>query len=290
VGEPITLTITVTGPEYLDALELPPLENQADLVRDFRVPRERASGKTDGTVKVFTQTLRALNDGVKEIPPIQLPYFDTRTEKYAVAKSDPIPLAVRAAKAITIRDAEGRTPTATGRALQAWSSGIRHNYEDLDCLADQQYGPRVWVQSPAWMFLLVGPPGIYFALLLATASIRRRHADPAARRARRAYRAFRRGLQARTAEGVDPCAAVLAALRDYLGSKLRMAAGALTYADVERPLRERGVGAETLKVLRQLFERCIAGRYAGSAGSEAATGDLAREAERTVNQLEEVLK
>ena len=45
VGDPITLTIRVSGPPYLKAVELPPLETQAELAARFKIPKEMAAGK-----------------------------------------------------------------------------------------------------------------------------------------------------------------------------------------------------------------------------------------------------
>jgi hypothetical protein len=75
VGDPITLTISLSGPEYLDHVELPGLNGQPQLVRDFKVPKERATAEIIGSTKVFTQTIRALRSDVDNIPPIELPYL-----------------------------------------------------------------------------------------------------------------------------------------------------------------------------------------------------------------------
>ena len=61
---------------------------------NFKIPEEMAPGEIKDRVKVFTQTVRAKHPDVKEIPEIELPYFNTETGKYEVARSDAIPLSV----------------------------------------------------------------------------------------------------------------------------------------------------------------------------------------------------
>ena len=78
VGDPITLTLRVSGPRYLGRTQLPSLDEQPALVRDFRIPQDRAAGTVEGRSKVFTQTIRATHNGVTQIPPIELAYFQSR--------------------------------------------------------------------------------------------------------------------------------------------------------------------------------------------------------------------
>ena len=73
IGDPITLTLSVSGSEYLDNVELPPLAKDPQLEKDFKIPEEMAAGVTRGDVKQFTQTLRPKSADVKAIPPIRFP-------------------------------------------------------------------------------------------------------------------------------------------------------------------------------------------------------------------------
>ena len=111
--------------------------------------------------------------------------------------------------------------------------------------------------------------------------MQRRAADPAGREAKQAYRVFARELKKLLADAEEPQAVVLGALRQYLGSKLRLASGTVTFVDVESPLSERGVSADTLAELQRLFEQCEAGRYAAGA-ARGKTDDPSALAERAV--------
>ncbi|MBN2451857.1 MAG: BatD family protein [Lentisphaeria bacterium] len=269
VGDPITLTLYVSGPEYLDRVEGPPLEANAELVRDFRIS-DPEPGTVDGRLKVFKRILRAKHPDVNRIPPIRLPYFDSNAQSYRVAETAPIPLTVRAVRVVTAQDAEGvSAPVAPGgRTLQAWSRGIAANYEDLDVLENRDFGWTARARTPAWNSLLAAPPVGYALLLTLTLAWRKRRSDPAARAARTACRRARRGLDRLARSGEDPHAGVLDILRQYLGAKLGMSPGALVFRDVAGPLRAMGLPEGVLADLERLFETCEAGRYAGTGAVE----------------------
>ncbi|MBN1674406.1 MAG: BatD family protein [Kiritimatiellae bacterium] len=294
VGDPITLTLAVSGSEYLDNVKLPPLHRQEALARDFKIPTEMADGTIEGNRKVFTQTIRAMDARVREVPAIDLPYFDTEAGEYRVARTQPVPLTVHETKVVTARDAEGLEPTAAGSSLEAWSKGIVANYEGPDVLEDHRFGPAAWGRSPGWILLIGFPPLAYFALLAFTVVVRRQYADPMAVRARKAYGNATRALadaRARTGAG-DPQghALVLNAITAYLAARLRRPAGVLTFRDVEGPLQRRGVEPDTLAGLKRLFEQCEAGRYAGASLTAADVNALIDQAGELAGRLEKRLK
>ena len=76
VGDPITLTIRIRGPEPLENIPAPALHTQRTLVEDFKVSDEPALPVVQDGSAVFTQTVRALNDRVGAIPPLDLSFFD----------------------------------------------------------------------------------------------------------------------------------------------------------------------------------------------------------------------
>jgi len=278
VGDPITLTVALSGPEYLEHVSMPPLGEQEALARDFRIPDEIAAGKLVNGRKVFTQTLRALRPDVKAVPPLDLTYFDTRAGEYRVARSQPIPLSVKASRIVTIDDVEGREATVTaGRALEGWSRGIAHNYDDAGVIVDQRYGPETWLRSAPWVAAIAGPPSAYFILLGVLLALRKRSADPLATRSRKAFGILLRSLNAASRGGAQgiTAEAVLDNLRAYLGDRLRVTSGALTYNDVCTELLAKHVDADTLQELRSVIDDCEAGRFAG--GTRAADPDRLRE-------------
>jgi hypothetical protein len=287
VGDPITLTVRIRGPEYLKQVELPPLSRQPAMARDFKIPQDMAPGKIEGFTKVFTQTIRALNAHVTEIPAIDLSFFDSTAGKYKIARTKPIPLVVKETKVITIRDAEGRELAPVQNELKAWQEGIAHNYEDLGALDNQEFGLPTLIRSPVYLALGIVPPATWLVLLISTVVYRARRADPQAVKARGAYGELTKRIKICLKDDQNKDAKLLEAARIYLGSKLRLVPGSLTWRDVEPRLTERRIDDEILRGLKGVFDECEARRYAGpeeSSAGLAATAqrllDLARKLER----------
>lgn len=274
VGDPITLSVRVRGAAAPDRVEFPPFGGQQALARDFKIPREEPAAAVEGRDKVFTQSIRALRADVREIPPLELQYFDPVSGEYRVAKSAPIPITVRETKIVEIADV---LPDGGGAKPEDRGGGIAYNYEDESVLQNRDADPAALIFTPAYALLLAGPP-LAWCVLFAVVTVRRRlDADPARVRARRAHAVFRRDMNA--GGGAPACAEIMDAVRRYLGARLGIEGGALTYADVEPLLSRHGIPAATLVELKRLFEQCAAASYSGGGGAgadPAGTGESAR--------------
>lgn len=295
VGDPITLTLRITGPDYLDTVKAPALEKQAKLMKNFKIPSEMAPGAIKNGAKVFTQTLRAKTAEVKEIPPIALSYFDAETGTYQAAKTDPIPLAVEATRVVTAQDAEGNAVGAgpVQSELETWAQGIAYNYEDLSVLTDQSAGLNKWHRSPLWLAWLAGLPLVYAAVFLVMAHRRRQQADPAANQRRKAYSCLKRELKKLDTSGPDAAktagSRVLEALRRFLANKLNLPPGALTVNEIEAELRRHQVDEPVIDSIRDIFNTCEAMQYAGLESTGDSPASLADRAMQTAGILERSL-
>ena len=139
VGDPITLTLSITGTGRLDQLQPPPLPDLPELTHGFKVPTDPLAGEVEGKIKRFTQSIRAISDSVKEIPSIPFAYFDPRQGKYVTVRSKPIPIKVKPADKLSssqVVDATAKGPVA--RTLTEVTSGILANYTSEDDLLGQQ--------------------------------------------------------------------------------------------------------------------------------------------------------
>ncbi|MGK5092156.1 BatD family protein [Deltaproteobacteria bacterium TL4] len=294
VGDPITLTLQITGPNYLGNVKLPPLHTHPELSRRFKIPKDMAAGTLAGGVITFTQTLRANAPEVSEIPSLELPYFDTDTGQYAIAKTQAIPLQVNSARIITAKDAEGvAAAESTKVELQTWTAGIAYNYEDLSVLKNQPKGGALWTE-PLWLILLMIPPGLYFTLLGLLLFIRHRDSETENRQIRRAYGTLFKAIKEATSltqkNAKEGYAVILGAVRQYLGTKLNLASAALTYPDVRDKLLHRGVDDETLERVKRLFDECEAKRYAGGSIGVEDPASFLKEAQALAKTLNRILK
>lgn len=291
VGDPITFNVDVSGPSVLDEVGFPPLQSFPGFSQRFKIPEEMSDGEVLGRKKTFTQTLRARDEGVAEIPAIVLSYFDTESGSFRKASTEPIPLVVHAAREVTLRDVEGPEGRTDRAEVLSRGEGIAHNYEGAGLLEDREAGFAPVLSSPIWIILLLIPVAVYGAAWTLARLRRAAAADPARGRARRAFPRFRTSLSAlrgsRTAPEAAP-AALLECLREYLGARLAVSAASLTFEDARRKLDGR-LDASVLESLRALFAECEAGRYAGSVPTEAGVAALLDRAERTVADVERSL-
>lgn len=227
VGDPIPLAVTIKGPEPLDAVQPPDLDVQSTFASAFKPAPEgwdksasSDSGSTPGQ-RTFTTTIRPKSASVTEIPAIRLPYFDTKTGKYAVATSKPIPLKVRASREITAADALRPGSSGSAFSLPAGSpasltnalSGITANSESFDALTNQRVSLLGFAASPPGIAIFAAPPLALVGVLIAAHRRRSLNPETAARRA--AIARSRSELNhASTAAGIH--AAVRTALSPFL--------------------------------------------------------------------------
>ncbi|MCD6389751.1 MAG: protein BatD [Desulfobulbaceae bacterium] len=280
VGDPITLTLTVTGP-LVNKVKLPDLHHLGET--GFKIPEEISPGESTGQSKTFIQTIRARNDQVREIPAIHLSYFNPRTKKYETARSSAITLSVQPTRIITAQDAEGAAQVMK-RKIKSIEAGINFNYDDATVLVSQEAKQTSSVST--WL-ILAAPPGCFAVLFLSSFLMRRRKKNPAALRAQQAFAEFNKELS--SLEGSGEMTGLAMAIKTCLGHKLRRPPGALTFLDVEPLLRKRGLDSETLKTLEGIFDQCEACQYSGGTMAGEELHRLIQQTRAVAEKLEEKL-
>ena len=292
VGDPITFTIKLSGPEYLEHIKLPPLNTQAAFKNSFKIPDERASAEIKGNSKIFTQTIRPLNSGVKEIPPVELPYFDTRTGMYSIARSEAIPISVKKTKVVTLNDAEGVSgvPVA-GNDIETSGKGIAFNYEDMSVLEKQYLTPYSCFRNGPWPFLVAFPPSLFVLLFAGVIINRKRNNDPAKVLSRKAFGRLHKSLKNAGDSPPDRVSElVLDAVREYLGVKLRLpSVGAITFSDARQKLESLEIEKDLIEKLKKIFDSCEAARYSGNFNADDSS-TLIDKAVNIAAELEKRLK
>lgn len=265
VGDPIELTIAIGGDGPLDTLPGPDLSHQKKLSEHFRFATEALAGRTIGSRRVFTQTIRPTSPVATVIPPIEYPYFDPRRGEYAVALSDPIPLHVTASPTLDVEtlpaaQTPGSEPSGGVEALD----GLLGNESNTDRLLEK-VAPVSMTQ--VWTIVLA-PPGLYFALAGFVAWRSRR--DAAAKRRSAALATALRRLDAtRPAE-------IVAAVAGYFADRLNQPVARFEGRAAVELLQDRRAATETREKLEILFARCDEAAYAGGA-ADGALADLASE-------------
>ena len=96
VGDPLTLSLDLTGDISLGNMRPPILGLQPDLTVDFRIYDDNVESLSIPSGKRFRYRVRPLREGTLEVPPIQVAWFDTASRTYRMTRTLPIPVQSRA--------------------------------------------------------------------------------------------------------------------------------------------------------------------------------------------------
>jgi tetratricopeptide (TPR) repeat protein len=248
IGDPITLTMRISGKGNLTALTAPSVD--APGFKSY--PAHNLKAEEGTATRVIEQVIIPTQDDVTEVPEIRFSYFDPEAGAYRVVSRGPLPLVLRS------RQRAAEPPMATAPAA---APGAHARAEELgrDIVYVKDTPGRLRRAEPPYLrpwFLIaqVFPLGVYLIAL----SVARRHerlrGDPgyarftrAARTARKAIAAVRRGASHGPAQAVYD--GLAAAIREYLSAKLDLPVGAV---DAERVAAR--LGATDLPVVGQVAE------------------------------------
>jgi len=257
-------------------------------VQDFKVQADPPAVKTDSDVKTFTYTLRPRHTGIRDLPPIEIAYFDPDTQRFQVVRSAPVPLRIEAASSLAITEVVDATgETAKNMLGQELTEGILANYSGTSLLVPQHFHVRLGWRTAV---LLVLPLVAYVVALWWRWRRRRRQQHPDYQRARKAGQHALTALRALKTHQPQGDAAlydgVHQALTGYLGDKLHLVGAGLTVDDVTRHLQARQLDPALIEQVTTLLHLCDSARYApGSLAVAQCTGLLA-DAEALVQRLE----
>jgi hypothetical protein len=257
VGDPITITISITdrsGTASLAGLPGPSLSDQATLVRNFRVSAEGASGTVDGRTKIFTQTIRALDDKVQAVPPIDFPYFDPASGVYRLAQSDAIPIVVKPSAIVRVErpDAAPANEPASGELTRV-EGGILANASVSEASAAAITDLR-WVVSTAVLPLAVIGIGLCAG----------RFGGPSRDARAAAHRKARPTADAALA-GSPSAEAIETALLGFVAARCGAEVRGVARKDAVGLLVSRAAPPQTVAALESLLRECERARYAGGA-------------------------
>lgn len=272
VGDPITLHIAIDGTGPMDRVLAPPLAEQSDLVGDFKVPDEPLAGLVDRDRKIFTTTIRPQREGITEIPPIKMSYFDPQRAEFVTVGSRPIPIEVEAAEVLALDAIVSRQPAAADVNAESQVTAT-DPVAGLTLFTDASLLQSVDRPARFTNTLLVGsvvPP--LMAMLLLVFSSRHRFGSLVSARRR-----FEQSLAA-SQSAVE----VGEALERYLAARFRLAESRLTRDQTVGRLRADGNHALAIRTER-LYATCEKAGY--RAANDDSVETLRGEARAIVAEL-----
>ena len=277
VGDPLTLTLELTGPLSVSNLRTPILNLQPDLIKDFRIYDDNVTAETLPDGKRFKYHVRPTREGTLEFPPIRLAYYDTGTRAYTTVTTAPVPIQARPTTQIATTSGNGsESPAgALNRQARPVPAGIT--------LAAQGAHPDSLLPQPriARLLLLAGPVLCLLAALatpltaLARALRSRRRRSGALRRAHGALR------------HADTPERAAHAVRSYLADRLDVSGNALTPAETDALLRQKNVPAEASSACRDLLARLDEAMY--RPGASAQLSEIVRPLKDLLSRIDSAL-
>ncbi len=260
VGDPITLTMVIRGDVPLDGLRPPRLDQVAALKRDFEISGESLAGEMEAGQKIFSQTIRALREDVKQIPPIPFSFFNPDEGVYETAWSEPIGLEIGPAQRLALpTNGQSLGPlSATLTPLTETLNGLQANCMDVEALLASG---TVGFGAIETALLALMPAGYVATWIVARRSARYR-ADHALRRRHGAYGRARKALQ--DADRSDSASGASGALVAYVADRCNVPEAGLTRAETLRLLEERGADAGVCREMDALLESIEFVEYSGA--------------------------
>ncbi len=282
VGDPITIKVQISGRGAVDAVTLPDQPSWEHFklyppTSDFQPGDELGISGT----KTFAVTAVPDSMDVQELPSFSFSYFDPDQKSYRTL--------TQPAVALTVRPSAASLPVAAGGSTdnpQAPTRDIVHIKPRIGTLAQ--------IQSPllmrSWFVGLQAVPVIAWLSLLIGRKQREKLANnPRLRRQRQVEQLIRSGLrELRQAASTNQHEAfftkLFQLLREQLGERLDLPASAITESVVEEKLGPDRLPANTVNLLRELFQACNQARYAHQETKDELVA-LADKAETALSEL-----
>jgi hypothetical protein len=286
VGDPVTVTIQISGRGAVDSLSLPGQTGWQQFKLYPPTTDYQSGDQLDLTgTKTFKLTIVPETMDVKEVPPFSFSFFDTDLNIYRTLTQPAVPLIVRPSAASL------PPPMLVSESTSA-SDNPRVN-EDIGRIKPW-LGAVSPLQPPLvarpWFLALQGVPVLAWVCLL----VQRRQKDrlaanPRLRRQRQVEQTLRSGLrdlrqQAAANQSTDFFATLFHLLQERLGERLDLPASAITEAVLDERLRPLRVPEATLDRLRELFQTCNQARYAPQTSTEELTS-LVPKVESALDEL-----
>lgn len=287
VGDPLTVKMQIGGEGNLKMVQ-PPAFSKAD---QFKVYDPQI--KEENGFKKLEQVLIPESEQVTGVPAVRFSYFDPALRQYRTLTQGPFPVTVRKPKtdtglAVIGATVGGETPVSAPAVLGQDIIFIKEDPGTFYVVGERFYrGPAFYCAA----VLFLGLWGIFYGAHLRT---RKMTADVAYARRLLAPREARRDLRAlKRLQGSEETGkfydALFRTLQKYLGNKLHLSAGAVTFETVQSGLAGR-VAEKWLEEIRQALEECDALRYAPAGSSAQSRAQSYARVGRIIDALERSLR
>lgn len=264
VGEPITLTITISGEgniKSLPGIKLPAVTNFRMFDATAATNIEKNQGRVQGS-KVYKTVMIPTASGDVRIPSVPFVYFDPDTRSYKTLESRSFPLRVLSGAGGNASTAQSAIPSAPASADSVSSGQIQRLSEDIHYIKTPGHlgsQGHFWIELPLfWIFhglilLLLLGFGCFrlyqFYFLANNAWNRFKNAAP------RAYDQARNVERLADDSKLKEAAVLLSdTYQRYLADKLSIPSHGMALKEAQEALRQRGLHSHDGEKIRNLWE------------------------------------
>ncbi|MDD5677920.1 MAG: BatD family protein [Kiritimatiellae bacterium] len=251
VGDPLKLTLELTGNVRFDKMLPPKLTLQTNLLEHFTVYDNTVQTVRQDGVCRYIYTMRPTHAGAFQVPPIEVAYYDVKSRGYKTIATAMIPLAVKRSSEITA----SQIMVNTNRLQAAAKINDDRTLPVASARANAAGADSASLLGhPVWLAVALSGPALFLIGLMIQfylehseknkAAFRRQQAMP--RALRRLDKAIKLSATATTAATATSAAAELcAAIRQYLAERLCVSAAGITPEDARYLLAAMAAPAAT---------------------------------------------
>ncbi|MDI6791456.1 MAG: BatD family protein [bacterium] len=267
-GQPVTLTVTISGAGNVKAIQEASLPELPEFKR-YQTLSSLNISKENYTVsgsKSFKTILIPQVPGRLKVPGISFSFFNPGKNRYETKSTAPVYLeTIPAPKEET--PASGIT-TITPEGVKLMAKDIRYLKTKMDFKA----GPGLLYQNKLFYLVNLVPLLLFFGAVGVKLKRRKLELDPAYARSRRAYREAKGRLseakrKLRPEEPREFYTLLESGLNSYLADKLNMSAAGIAQEEIAATLRTNGIDEAEIAELRSLIEESHLIRFASAKAS-----------------------
>ena len=284
-GDPITLTITISGRGNVNTVSAPVFPDLPGMRSYDSGSQVHSAGSASGLSgeKVFERVVVPEVSGAFSVGPVEFSYFDPAEGRFRTLAAGPIEVSV-APGPVSI----GPEPELPEKhEVRVLSRDILHIHTGRPDLRPAAHP----LHRSTWFLLLqLAPLVAYIAALGYRRHTERLSADVGYARLKRADRMARRRLSTAREHLNDPDAlgfysALEKATRDFVGDKFNLAATGMTYDGMEKDLQSRGVPYSLIQELSEVLQECDRARFCPAEAGSAARKISLKKAEGVIARL-----
>ncbi|MFH1038752.1 MAG: BatD family protein [PVC group bacterium] len=293
VGEPITVTMKVSGTGNLDAVALPEIpcgESFKTYAPEVETKRMIIGGRVGGE-KTFKQVIIPLSVDAKEIPAVSFSYFDPAAGSYRTLEAKPVGITVEAAPD------QGPLSLVEGAGAGPGREQIRILKKDILYIKDSPgrlfRAGRSYYRRPLFWFFPVAALTVLLGVWAVRSRRERLRSDVAyarqvgaSRSARRRFKKARLFLREKDQEKFY--GEVNRAFNRYLGDKWGLPSGAVSAGVIAGRLRGAGAPAELIEEMESCFGVFDLARFSGSSGERKEMESFLARLESLIGRLDKV--